>query len=73
MMIITDLSYQEVTTEASELEGGVDLSINSTHFYESLNVMQTGSSSGPGGSTSFTNAQSLKIDTGSFNAIVLGA
>ncbi len=72
-MIITDLSYQEVTAEAGDLEGGVDFSVNATQFQESLAVMQTGSTSGPGGSSSFTNAQHLKIDTGSFNAIVLGA
>ncbi|BAU12322.1 hypothetical protein LEP3755_28510 [Leptolyngbya sp. NIES-3755] len=72
-MIITDLSYQEVTTEANELEGGVDFSINATHFEQSLAVMQSGSTSGPAGSSSFTNAQHVKIDTSSFNAIVLGA
>jgi len=72
-MIITDLSYQEVTTDATELEGGVDFTFNATKFQQSLAVMQSGSTSGPGGSSSFTNAQHVKIDTSSFNAIVLGA
>ncbi|MGG6267502.1 CTB family bacteriocin [Leptolyngbya sp. AN03gr2] len=72
-MIITDLSYQEVTTEANELEGGVDFTINATKFQQALSVMQSGSNSGPGGSSSFTNAQHVKIDTYSFNAVVLGA
>ncbi|HTL89676.1 MAG TPA: CTB family bacteriocin [Leptolyngbya sp.] len=72
-MIITELSYQEITSDAIDLEGGTDLSVNFTQFQQAMNVMQTGSSSGPAGSTSFTNAQSLKINTGSFNAIVLGA
>lgn len=72
-MIITDLSYQEMTSDVEQLEGGVDLAINATTFKQALSVMQTGSTSGPGGSTAFTNAQSLKIDTSSFSAVVLGA
>ncbi len=72
-MIISELSYLEVATEANELEGGLDLSVTSTHFAQQLAVLQSGSSSGPGGSISFANAQHLITDTSSFSAIVLGA
>ena len=72
-MVISELSYLEVATEASDLEGGLDFSITGTQFAQELSVMQTGSSSGPAGSTSFANAQHVKIDTSSFSAIVLGA
>ncbi len=72
-MIITDLSYEEITAEANDLEGGLDLSLNSTYFSQHTSVMQTASASGPGGSTSLTSGGSLQINTAGFGAIVLGA
>jgi hypothetical protein len=71
-MIINELTYEEIATEASELEGGVDLSLNYTQFQQKATLMQTGSVSGPGGSAAFANGGSLKIDTSGFGGIVLG-
>lgn len=72
-MIINELTYQEIATEANELEGGVDFSINSTIFQQKTTVLQTASTSGPGGSSSVANGGSLKINTAGFAALVLGA
>ncbi|MGG6267504.1 CTB family bacteriocin [Leptolyngbya sp. AN03gr2] len=72
-MIITDLSYQEITAEAHDLEGGLDLSFNTTYFNQHTSLMQTASTSGPGGSTSMTSGGSLQINTAGLGAIVLGA
>lgn len=72
-MIITDLSYQEVTAEATDLEGGLDLALNATYFNQHTTLMQAASMSGPGGSTSLTSGGSLQIVTGGLGAIVLGA
>ncbi|BAU12320.1 hypothetical protein LEP3755_28490 [Leptolyngbya sp. NIES-3755] len=72
-MIITDLSYQEITAEATDLEGGLDLSFNTTYFNQHTSLMQTTATSGPGGSTSLTSGGSLQINTGGLGAIVLGA
>lgn len=71
-MIINELTYQEIATEANELEGGVDFSLNYTQFQQQTTLMQTGSTSGPAGSTSFANGGSLQIDTSGFGGIVLG-
>jgi hypothetical protein len=73
MMIITELSYQEIASEANELEGGVDLSLNATQFEQATAVMSSGSTSGPLGSTSYANAQSVKIKSSSLALLVLGA
>ncbi len=72
-MIITDLSYQEITAEANELEGGLDLSLNNTFYQAQASLLQSASTSGPGGSTSITNGATQKIDTAGFGLIVLGA
>ncbi|HTL89678.1 MAG TPA: CTB family bacteriocin [Leptolyngbya sp.] len=72
-MIITELSYQEITAEATELEGGLDLSLNTTFFNQQTSLLQTASTSGPGGSTSVTSGGSLQINTAGLGAIVLGA
>lgn len=72
-MIITDLSYQEITAEATDLEGGLDLSLNTTYFNQHTSLMQTSSTSGPGGSTSLTSGGSLQINTAGFGVIALGA
>lgn len=72
-MIISELTYQEIATEASELEGGVDFSVTANYFKQNLSVLQSGSTSTPAGSTSFSNAQHVITDTGSFSALVLGA
>jgi len=72
-MIITDLTYQEITADAIALEGGLDLSLNSTYFNQHTSLMQTSSTSAPGGSTSMTSGGSLKINTAGLGAIVLGA
>ncbi len=71
-MIISELNYLEIATEAASLEGGIDLSVNFTQFKQQTSVLQTASTSGPGGSTSVANGGSLKIDTSGFGAIVLG-
>lgn len=72
-MIINELTYQEIAVEAGELEGGIDVAATSNYFKQSISVLQSGSSSTPAGSTSFTNAQHLVTDTGSFSLLVLGA
>ncbi|PSB17768.1 hypothetical protein C7B65_17855 [Phormidesmis priestleyi ULC007] len=72
-MIISELSYLEVATEAHDLEGGLDLSITATQFAQELSVLQTGSSSGPAGTTVLSNAQHVITNSGSFSAILLGA
>ena len=72
-MIISELNYQEIATEAGNLEGGKDLAINFTHYFQELSVIQSGATSGPNGSVAVANAQHLKIDTTGFSAIVLGA
>ena len=71
-MIISDLNYLETAIESNNLEGGVDFSVNLTHFQQSLSVMQTASNSGPNGSTAVTSGGLLQIDTSAFNAVVLG-
>ena len=71
-MVISELSYLEVATEASDLEGGLDLSITATQFAQELSVLQNASSSSPAGTTVLSNAQHVITNSGSFSAIVLG-
>ncbi|MCU0551030.1 MAG: CTB family bacteriocin [Leptolyngbya sp. Prado105] len=71
-MIINELTYQELATEANELEGGLDLSLNFTQFKQQTSLLETASTSGPAGSTSVAKGGSLKIDTSGFGGIVLG-
>lgn len=71
-MIINELTYQEIAVEANELEGGVDFAVTGNYYKQNLSILQTGSTSTPLGTTSFTNAQHVITDTGSFSAIVLG-
>lgn len=72
-MIINELTYQEIATEANELEGGVDFSVNYTKFHQKTSILQTATTSGPGGSSSVSNGGSLQIGTAGLAAIVLGA
>jgi hypothetical protein len=72
IMIITELSYQEIASEAENLEGGTDLSVNFTEFQQKTSILQSASTSGPGGSTSMSSGGSQKIDTLGLGAIVLG-
>ncbi len=71
-MIISELNYLETAIEADNLEGGIDLSATFTQFQQQSSLLQTGSTSGPGGSVAVANGASLKIDTSGFGAIVLG-
>jgi hypothetical protein len=71
-MIINELTYQEIAVEATELEGGLDLSITGNYYQQELSALQSGTTSGPLGTASFANAQHVKINTGGFSAIALG-
>lgn len=72
-MIIADLSYQEVTTEISDLEGGVDVSISASQYTQKAFSFQTSSTAGTNGNSMSTTLQSLEISSSSLSAVLLGA
>ncbi len=72
-MIISDINYQIVATEAENLAGGVDAAFNLTAFQQRLSALQTASTSGPAGSTAVTAGGLLQIKTIGLSGIILGA
>jgi len=71
-MIITDLTYQEIAADANDLEGGFDVAFNTTAFSQKVTLLQSGSTSGPGGSTAMSSGGSSSADTFGLGAIALG-
>lgn len=49
-MVISDLTYLETATEASKLEGGIELYELGTKFYQHFQGIDAFAMSGPGGS-----------------------
>ncbi len=70
-MIITDLTYQEIAADATDLEGGFDVSFNTTNFTQRVAMLQTGSTSGPGGSTSMSVGGVQNISTAGLTGLGL--
>ncbi len=72
-MIISDLNYMEITSEADNLEGGTDWSASLTAFQQRFAALTTTATSGPAGSTATASGGLLQIGTIGLGAVVLGA
>ncbi|MER3435240.1 MAG: hypothetical protein C4288_17940 [Leptolyngbya sp. ERB_1_1] len=72
-MIIADLSYQEVATDISDLEGGMAASISVSQYTQKAFSFQTSSTAGTNGSATSTSLQSLEISSSSLSAVLLDA
>jgi hypothetical protein len=70
-MLIHDLNHLEIVDEANKLEGGNDIAASLTAFQQRLTVMQTMSTSTPGGSAAGSVSSNLNIGTFGLNFISL--
>lgn len=68
-MIIADL---ETTADLDHLEGGTDWAATLTAYHQIMSIFQTGATSGPNGSSAFSNIGRLDISTFGLSALVLG-
>jgi len=71
-MIISDLKYLELATEANDLNGGADIGGSLTAYIQQLRQLQTVASSGPGGSYAAQGALNLNILTAGISFVALG-
>lgn len=71
-MIISDLNYLEVATEANNLEGGADWSLTITGYQMELAELNSASTSGVGGSTVVSVGRHINTSSFGLNAIYLG-
>ncbi|PAX57945.1 CTB family bacteriocin [Brunnivagina elsteri] len=70
-MIISDLTYLEIAEQTQNLEGGNDIGASLTAFQQRLTLMQTVSTSTPGGSSAGSVSSNLNIRTLGLNFVSL--
>jgi hypothetical protein len=71
-MIISDLSYLEVTGTANKVEGGIDFGFSGSFYAMRLAQVGTASASGPGGSVASSYGVNMAVLTGGITGVVLG-
>jgi len=71
-MIISELNYQEMAVEATNLEGGINLGASISTWDYSSQLFGTVSAAGPGGSYAATGVAQLDISSLGASLVVLG-